>query len=184
MLLVLSGLVLIVTGVIFLSQLLTEREAQIAEREAQKIWELLIENLVENRRPKRYITNDFEVREKIVVDHATGLMWQQSGSEYVMLYKDAKMYVQKLNQQNFAGYSDWRLPTVEELISLLEPEESSNGYFINPVFDSVQRLCWGVDIYQVKDENSTALAWRVNFDVGDVYRNSSYNTYYVRAVRS
>ncbi|MCP4289089.1 MAG: DUF1566 domain-containing protein, partial [Gammaproteobacteria bacterium] len=76
-------------------------------------------------RPETYIVNDFDVQGEVVVDHATGLMWQQSGSDDELTYEDAQKYIEKLNQERFAGYDDWRLPTVPELLSLLEPEESS-----------------------------------------------------------
>jgi hypothetical protein len=30
-----------------------------------------------------------------------------------MIYKDAKDYIAELNNKHFAGYNDWRLPTVD-----------------------------------------------------------------------
>ncbi|MCP4374993.1 MAG: DUF1566 domain-containing protein, partial [bacterium] len=71
-----------------------------------------------------FIDNRFEAEEegKVIVDQATGLMWQQSGSEEELTYQQAKEYVQELNDREFAGHADWRLPTVEELLSLVEPE--------------------------------------------------------------
>ena len=60
-----------------------------------------------------------ENKDGTVTDQATGLMWQRGGSTGNLDRKGAKKYVQELNRQGFAGYSDWRLPTVEELASLL-----------------------------------------------------------------
>jgi len=57
---------------------------------------------------------------KLVIDHATGLMWQQGGSDGFMTFAAAQEYVQKLNREKFAGYSDWRLPTLAEAMSLME----------------------------------------------------------------
>ena len=91
-------------------------------------------------RPREYLQNDFEERGDVVVDHATGLMWQQSGSEDGLTYQEAQEYVHKLNDQKFAGYNGWRLPTVPELMSLLEPEKSSDGRYINPIFDKLKIL--------------------------------------------
>ena len=72
------------------------------------------------------IDNIYEEQEingdKVVVDKATGLMWQQSGSpSHNMNYADAKKYIRKLNDDGFAGFKDWRLPTLEEVMSLMEP---------------------------------------------------------------
>ncbi|MBD3305685.1 TIR domain-containing protein, partial [candidate division KSB3 bacterium] len=61
--------------------------------------------------PLEYIENDYERQGDVVVDHATGLMWQQSGSDKELTYTQAQQYVKGLNQKKFAGYDDWRLPT-------------------------------------------------------------------------
>ncbi|HJO56989.1 MAG TPA: DUF1566 domain-containing protein [Nitrospinaceae bacterium] len=57
-------------------------------------------------------------------DVNTGLMWMsndywQMEHKWVNWYT-AKEYVQRMNNKKFAGYSDWRLPTVEEASSLYE----------------------------------------------------------------
>ncbi|GAK53774.1 hypothetical protein U14_05048 [Candidatus Moduliflexus flocculans] len=39
-----------------------------------------------------------------------------------MTYQEAEAYIAQINADNFGGYNDWRLPTVEELLSLLEQE--------------------------------------------------------------
>ena len=134
--------------------------------------------LDENRRPRKYIVNDFEERGDVVVDHATGLMWQKSGSGNYMTYNDALKYIKQLNRERFAGYNDWRLPTIPELMSLLEPGKSSNGSYINAIFDERQRWCWS------SDKRSSAAAWYVYFNLGNVYWNYLDYTRYVRAVRS
>jgi len=52
-----------------------------------------------------------------VTDHATGLMWHKSGSSEVSNYKNAKAVVRELNRNKFAGYNDWRLPTIPEFVA-------------------------------------------------------------------
>ncbi len=57
-------------------------------------------------------------------DKNTGLMWMsndywQMEHQWVNWYT-AIEYAQRMNNKNFAGYSDWRLPTVEEASSLYE----------------------------------------------------------------
>ncbi|MCI0696781.1 DUF1566 domain-containing protein [candidate division KSB1 bacterium] len=73
--------------------------------------------------------------ENLVVDHTTGLTWQQSGSKRGLRYTEAELYVRDLNNHRFAGYNDWHLPTLEEAMSLIEPKRKNGVLHINPVFD-------------------------------------------------
>lgn len=133
--------------------------------------------LAQNRRRLQYIENDFERKGDVVLDHATGLMWQQSGSPKVLTYQEAQRYLQQLNQAHFARYNDWRFPTVEELLSLLEMEQS-NGLYLDPIFDSTQRWCWSMDL------RSEGQVWLVHFVNNYVDWYYIHYASYVRAVRT
>lgn len=39
-------------------------------------------------------------------------------------YCNTDAYIRRINQSNYCGYSDWRLPTVNELLSLVDPSLS------------------------------------------------------------
>jgi len=127
--------------------------------------------------------HEFEARsigdDKVVIDHATGLMWQQAGTGDPVVADGIQGYVGELSKEKYAGFSDWRLPTVEELASLLEPIGENRGLFIHPLFDPNQDLCWTAD----KTQHVT---WAVNFFVGTVTDqvDRSEATPHVRAVRS
>jgi len=89
--------------------------------------------------------NDFvENGDGTVSDRATGLMWEQKGSKKEKSFRSAKKYVKKLNKKKFAGHDDWRIPTIEELYSLLEPNTNKQLY-INPVFSTKPYHCWSID---------------------------------------
>jgi len=118
----------------------------------------------------------YELRGKLVVDHATGLMWQQSGSPNSMFYADAEKYIRDLNNQRFAGYHDWRLPTLEETMSLMEPKAHGDLY-LDSIFDRKQRWIW------TADEESTGVALVVYFSSGYCNPLPITSLYYVRGVR-
>ena len=125
---------------------------------------------------RQYIENDFEKQDDTVIDHTTGLMWQQSGSGTVN-YKTAQSYIEYLNQNRFAGYSDWRLPTIEELLSLVEQRKSDDMY-IDSHFDLTQRWGWS------SDKLSSGDVLYVNFVNAQVNWDKAHATNFVRAVRS
>lgn len=137
--------------------------------------------LGENRRPLEYVKNEYEDHgDGTVSDYATGLMWEKGGSG-LLDYGEALDYVKKLNQKRFAGYNDWRLPTIDELTSLLEPEEKNQDLYIDPVFEGDQWWCWSSD----KRDSWSGPAWVVHFDGGHVGWGSLGSVpSYVRSVRS
>jgi hypothetical protein len=117
--------------------------------------------------------------DKVVVDKASGLMWQQSGSPKYIDYDAAKKYVDDLNKKGFAGFKDWRLPTLEEAMSLMEGEKKNEDLYIDSVFDKKQRYIWTSDLIQ----GAAGRQWVVDFYGGGCYYDSLNNDDYVRAVR-
>jgi len=109
------------------------------------------------------IHHEYELKaingDKVIIDHTTGLMWQQAGSDRGD-YQKAQEYIKKLNRDKFAGFNDWRLPTLEEAMSLMEREKRGTGLYIDPVFDQEQWWIW------CADKSSASVAWVVSFDYG------------------
>ncbi|MBC6950144.1 DUF1566 domain-containing protein [candidate division KSB1 bacterium] len=124
----------------------------------------------------RYETLDHK-GEKIVLDHATGLMWQQSGASEYMSFEKAKKYQQSSNSKRFAGFDDWRLPTLEEAMSLMEREKKNGDLYIDPVFDRTQRYIW------TSDKFSESSCWVAYFIFGNCLNQPVDDGYYVRLVR-
>jgi hypothetical protein len=133
--------------------------------------------------PGTGIDHHYEVikqdREKIVVDRTTSLIWQQSGSNNYMKREEATAWLNNLNQKGFGGFHTWRLPTLEEAMSLMEAEKNKNGLHLNSIFDDNQKWIWTCDKFT--DES---LAWVVIFYDGYCYHDRVSSFYYVRAVCS
>ena len=123
----------------------------------------------------------------------TGLMWKQcaeglsgddcaTGAAAVYNWKDALAQAEGLT---FAGHSDWRLPNVKELRSLVE--ERCHSPAINAtVFPGTPTASEGYFRASSQYANSGSHAWLVGFDGGRVnYGSRGQSTSrYVRLVRS
>jgi len=114
----------------------------------------------------------------LVLDHETGLIWQRGASKDRMVWGDGHAYIEKLNKDQFAGYSDWRFPTKEELDTLILPEENRlSGLYTSHLFEN-QRNCWS------STEAGHHRACYADFYYGDIYIiEDNYANYFVRAVR-
>ncbi|QEP44931.1 DUF1566 domain-containing protein [Ectothiorhodospiraceae bacterium BW-2] len=110
-----------------------------------------------------------------VTDLQTGLMWQQcavglsgsdcgSGSAASMTWDAALQRPQTLNSSGgFAGYSDWRLPNITELASLVE--EACVSPAINETLfpNNGTSVYWSSSPYAFNSFN----AWQLYFSYGD-----------------
>jgi hypothetical protein len=156
---------------------LRSKPLEVPESEMRKVF-----NVDTNWRPLTFIKHQFEGEGDVVVDHAAGLIWQKSGSDAPITYEQAHAYISQLNQAQFAGYTDWRLPTMAELLSLVEPTAQSNGLYLNLLFDVKQEYCWSADMFPASEARASGAAWVVNFRIGRINWIGLTDNY-VRAVR-
>jgi len=86
-----------------------------------------------------YGENDFgDNGDGTVSDAATGLMWSQDDSGTGMDWEAALAWVQQMNDQNYLGHNDWRLPSAKELQSIVDYSRSpsaTSSAAIDPVFN-------------------------------------------------
>ena len=76
--------------------------------------------------------------QKIVIDNNTGLVWEQAASTEQYSWDNAENHCTDLQDSNYAGYSDWRLPTPQELLSIVNNQNRS----INTNFKNPHDLIW------------------------------------------
>ncbi len=126
-------------------------------------------------------------------DNVTGLVWELKTSanrndKYT--WSDAQnVFAAALNNSNFGGFNDWRVPTVKELISLVD----ASTYEPALDKDRFPKTGFSVNLSGFMSEywtstsdaaDTTKYGWTINFNIGRT--SSSFyktNSYYVRAVR-
>ncbi|MBW1981984.1 MAG: SUMF1/EgtB/PvdO family nonheme iron enzyme [Deltaproteobacteria bacterium] len=116
--------------------------------------------------------------DRVVIDKATGLVWQQSGSAKYMDHQGALAYIQTLNEERYANCSHWRLPTVEELASLLEEKPLTGKLHVDPAFAAHQAWCWS------SDYRGQGFSYLVSFYHGSIDWKFDCDLVFVRAVTS
>jgi hypothetical protein len=130
-----------------------------------------------------YSTHSFEPRlvlgDRIIIDHLFGITWQFSGSHERITWVAARKYAREMRLTKFAELAHWRLPTIEELASLIEFERQEQGLYIDARFAPEQRTCWSAD-----SDPWAGAAWGVHFDNGTVTRGYPEHLGYARLVCS
>ena len=128
------------------------------------------------------IRHQYELRsivyDEVVIDYTTGLMWHQNGSERFKDKEKISEWVNNLNLKGYAGFKDWRLPTVEEAASLLEPKQNFDDMYVDNVFDKKQPWIWTGDRY------GDDAAWVISACYGSVFWNKFDEYFSIRPVRS
>ncbi len=146
-------------------------------------------------------TRSFTRADDIVTSTSMRLMWQDNADVIVV----KKPWLTELNYQAYrhedtsgdtaatyctqlrlGGYSNWRVPSVEELMGISDKSKVNNG--VDKLENSIdaQFLYTNGDIYwsstSLKSESSKA--WTVKFDYGSNRWNNKSDAYFVRCVRN
>jgi serine/threonine protein kinase len=108
--------------------------------------------------PEEPVCNVLEVGEETMADHATGLVWQLRGSRYPLSYTEALAYVEELNTRKFRGCGRWRLPTVNELLSVLS-DAGVKALFAHEPASQMVKWLWSCDRHGHHE------SWYVNMDM-------------------
>jgi len=134
-----------------------------------------------------------------VTDVNTGLMWEKLSDDGSIHDKDTgytwanafSVKVPALNSASFAGHTDWRVPNVKELQSIVNYQNVFPA--VSAAFNTscaasctvfscsctVSSGYWSSSTYAI----STASAWNVYFSDGFAFGSGKSFEYYVRAVR-
>ncbi len=85
-----------------------------------------------------------------IADNATGLMWSRDDSGAALNWAEALAWVASQNAAGYLGYSDWRLPNIKELHSIVDYTRSptaTSSAAIDPLFNitSITNEAGGAD---------------------------------------
>jgi len=112
-----------------------------------------------------------------VADTLTTLEWQQVDDDAYRTQDVARTYC---NGLTLGGSSDWRLPTVKELLTLVNHELTPSSPSIEPVFTGTDNeVYWSTTPLA----GSASKAWGVFFGPGEATNGSVSNAARVRCVR-
>jgi len=123
----------------------------------------------------KYYKNDFVRRNNnsIVFDKNSNLTWQSSGSKSTMTFKNIQEYIDSVNKEKVGGASNWRLPTIYELYTLLE-----DGHYrrVSYEFDVKQNWIWSSSF------ESSSRIWVIGFHNGACNHYRTVGSNFVRLV--
>ena len=107
--------------------------------------------------------------------HATG------NSEAPRCFRNATSWIGQVNAESFAGFTNWRMPTREELLSIADTSDATckRKPCIDPIFGPTQ-----ASDYWSATEVSPNVAWIVIFSSGNFRFGTKTDVVHVRAVRS
>ena len=123
--------------------------------------------------PLSYTDND----NGTVTDNNTYLIWQQQDDGITKSWANAKTYCDNLS---LGGYSDWRLPSKKELVTIVNYAIPEPGPTIQPVFNNARSSAYWTATDMA---DSTSSAWNVVFYNGQTDAPTKSANYYARCVR-
>ena len=113
-----------------------------------------------------------------VNDEVTGLIWQREDDNNPRNWDAAWDYCQDLELPS-GGWTDWRLPSADELMSIVDYGTDSPAINGSAFPGTNPSWYWSATTFADYSVN----AWVVDFTYGEVYYYGKSDTHYVRCVR-
>ena len=154
---------------IFAQQIVVKRTLQLPHE--------LLKQEKEKQRQERKNRFQRDDSKEVVIDKKLHLIWHDDSraKSVKKKWKDAKAYCKDLT---FAGYSDWHLPTIDELESITDTSRYNPA--IKRVFKNVVSSDYFSSSLYASDSEG---AWGVSFSDGGLFLYGKAVEFYVRCVR-
>ena len=130
---------------------------------------------VRTYRQPRELDARYEVRTHDVRDIATGLVWERAPTTHSMSFEGARTYC---NGLNLAGQAHWRVPTMTELLTLVDERATAPMIDLVAFPEAPTEAVWTSSTFA----NGTELAWYVRFDRGTGLYGRLVELFHVRCV--
>ncbi len=147
----------------------------------------------------KIVTSVYNIENKVWLDEDTGLMWQviiDASEEHGRLpWSDIFKYCDHKNKEHFAGFNDWRVPTIDELETLVTNESHPNCYgydeesFIKKPLLYSMRMEFGRFWSSTSNMEDDNYAYGINFNrkrensQSKNGKKEKYKTRFIRCVR-
>lgn len=137
---------------------------------------------------------NFALLEKTVVDQNTNLIWARNANmaSHQLVWRgddNVYEYIKRLNETNYAGYADWRVPTKDEMSQLIDYAKLM-GYDQSKMdtwpYQRLRQFGF-IDVrdyeYWTSSRQSTTEMWTADLVSGKVAPNLESKPYYLWPVR-
>jgi len=142
---------------------------------------LIVGNVQADLTPTMPIANvdtsdlDYTMGSKRLRDNITGLEWQRVDDGIERTWEEAWEYCADLS---LGSHDDWRLPTITELISIVDYGATAWPYIDQIAFPNTSYNYWSA----TTDANDGDEAWYVLFFNGNYHNLTKDTEFYVRCV--
>jgi len=121
---------------------------------------------------------DFTRSGDIVTDNTRGLMWQDDAAA-VSTYLTWQGAIDHCEALTLGGYTDWRLPNIRELKSIVDRSKSTAPIIYSAFQNATSNDYWSATTYA----GGTSAAGVVDFNYGYDFWGAKSASNYVRCVR-
>ena len=129
-------------------------------------------------RPTTHVTNDFVQTSEGWLDQTTRLEWCTHPSDFPMKWEEGQTYIEGFNKGKPKTHTVWRLPTIAELLTLVQHKDNPEDLCTPKVFDPTKKWLWSADT------RTFTASWFLDLENGYVASQDRTCLFYVLPVRA